>query len=476
MKMVKKSKAKEPPPKKTKRTKVERRGNDTGSTGLSVTSVALAPAPARKNPFAGMQNFFKELGAKMSKKKQPLEDIEEDDYEDSYDESYDDDDSSEAESSLEEEDLVEDVNVNMLSKLPTTLNVSFDTARRFNFLVAGPAGSGKSTFSTRLLKRYFPEFEVYHKEGEPTRAINEIGRCEKIEGNTRIIITVVDTPGFGESMHTEDTFEPIEKYVMEQKALYEANDVIRHPNQQEDDSRIHCCFYFLAPHRVTQIDAEFMKMMASKVPIVPIVAKADTMTIKERMTHLKQIHDFLLLKNIQVFDFHEGDFIDASWLDEHTTFNRIGMELQEPEKAQHIFPQIHNVFAVISGQRRYMWGIATEEDPRHSDTHRLHRLLFHEGSLGKLYQRGQEIHELWRNEVDTEKKKQQKILFHKTLVALFFISVLVFSIIYYIFDFHMGVEVDDTLIALNDTDTNQEELITITTEQLTPIDTNVPEL
>lgn len=84
------------------------------------------------------------------------------------------------------------------------VNVSVTTVKRINFLVVGPAGSGKSTFCKRLLRRYFSDFE-FHKSGidspandvddEPTVTIGERGRGVKIQGNTKIIITIVDTPG-----------------------------------------------------------------------------------------------------------------------------------------------------------------------------------------------------------------------------------------------------------------------------------------
>lgn len=367
---------------------------------------------------------------------------------------------------------------NMMDKLPTTLNVSFDSAKRFNFLVAGPAGAGKSTFCTRLLKRYFPEFEVHRDfvEGKPTSMIEEIGRCEKVEGSTRIIITVIDTPGFGESMNSEDSFDPIEDYIVQQNRIYESKEVIRHPNQQENDTRIHCCFYFLAPHRVTEIDGEFMKRMENKVPIVPVVAKADTMTIQERMTHLKQINDFLNEKSIQIFDFKE-EGIDSSWLTEHATFNRIGAELEAegeniPKQNLNILVQIPNVFELISGQRRYMWGVASEDDLRHSDTQRIHRLLFHDGSLGRLYQRSGDIHESWRASEDLKKMKIREIYFRKSLITLFFVSTFVFSIVFYFGFYHSYHTATDKIIQVID----EVESSSLSTNFIQKVEENIEEL
>ena len=239
--------------------------------------------------------------------------------------------------------------------------------------------------------------------------IEERGRCEKVQDKTRIIVTVIDTPGFGDSINNNDRFEPVEKYIVKQNELYEQNEVIRRPNNQEDDTRIHCCFYFIAPHRLTPNDCEFMRRLQSKAPIVPIVAKADTMDISERMTHLRQIHNFIHNESIKVFDFNE-DGLDLTWLDETdegVNFSSVGMWLSGCQIEPNALPQIPNVFAVISGTRRYMWGIASEEDTRHSDTQRLHKILFQDGSLGNLLQNCADIHEKWRTESHEKKTYAQ---------------------------------------------------------------------
>ncbi|CAJ0916017.1 unnamed protein product [Ranitomeya imitator] len=50
------------------------------------------------------------------------------------------------------------------------------------------------------------------------------------------------------------------------------------------DNRVHCCFYFISPfgHGLKPLDVEFMKALHGKVNIVPVIAKADTLTLKER--------------------------------------------------------------------------------------------------------------------------------------------------------------------------------------------------
>lgn len=51
------------------------------------------------------------------------------------------------------------------------------------------------------------------------------------------------------------------------------------------DSRIHCCLYFLRPsgHSIKPIDIIVMKKLAEVVNVVPVIAKADSLTLDERI-------------------------------------------------------------------------------------------------------------------------------------------------------------------------------------------------
>ncbi|GAA6069083.1 septin-2 isoform X1, partial [Tachysurus ichikawai] len=50
------------------------------------------------------------------------------------------------------------------------------------------------------------------------------------------------------------------------------------------DNRVHCCFYFISPlgHGLKPLDVQFMKAIHNKVNVIPVIAKADTLTLKER--------------------------------------------------------------------------------------------------------------------------------------------------------------------------------------------------
>lgn len=61
------------------------------------------------------------------------------------------------------------------------------------------------------------------------------------------------------------------------------------------DSRVHCCLYFIAPsgHGLKPLDVEFMQRLCDKVNIIPVIAKADTMTPEEVALFKKQVRNYI---------------------------------------------------------------------------------------------------------------------------------------------------------------------------------------
>lgn len=67
--------------------------------------------------------------------------------------------------------------------------------------------------------------------------------------------------------------------------------------RQIPDSRVHCCLYFVAPsgHGLKPLDVEFMQRLHDKVNIIPVIAKADTMTPDECTHFKKQVYNNLFI-------------------------------------------------------------------------------------------------------------------------------------------------------------------------------------
>ena len=90
-------------------------------------------------------------------------------------------------------------------------------------------------------------------------------------------MTLVDTPGYGETLHTEESFEVICAHVdslFERQLRAESSWTARDAERLRlQDPLVHVCLYFIAPHRLKHIDIAFMRALHRKVNIVPIIAK-----------------------------------------------------------------------------------------------------------------------------------------------------------------------------------------------------------
>lgn len=73
------------------------------------------------------------------------------------------------------------------------------------------------------------------------------------------------------------------------------------------DSRVHVCLYFIAPsgHGLKPLDIEFMQRLHDKVNIIPVIAKADTLTPEEIQQFKKQILNEIAQHKIKIYDFPE---------------------------------------------------------------------------------------------------------------------------------------------------------------------------
>jgi septin family protein len=293
-----------------------------------------------------------------------------------------------------------------------------DTVKRYNFMVAGQSGAGKSSFCYSTFRRHFDNFTMKPPEG-PTAEMGECGRGETRLGNERIIVTVVDTFGHGDELCVTPYFDPVLDYIETQYVNYDQDQLYMPHKSLAEDTRIHCLFYFFAPHRVTKTDIAFLRQLQSNVSIVPIVSKADSLTFWELAEQLQSIRTRLTKEGIALFDFQETD-VDEGWLDQdfdRSAMTRLGCALEGPTQEcdrrdasasplQEARPTIRNVFAVISGERHYAWGAASEDCRHHSDTTRLQTVLFR--SLGRLTEHTNVIHQEWRTRQKEQPQQQQE--------------------------------------------------------------------
>ncbi|XP_048465640.1 neuronal-specific septin-3-like [Rhincodon typus] len=185
------------------------------------------------------------------------------------------------------------------------------TGFEFNIMVVGESGLGKSTLVNTLFKS-----KVSRKSCTPnfTEKIPRTVELQTIshvieEKGVKMNLTVIDTPGFGDQINNENCWEPIVKYINEQYEKYLREEININRKKRIPDTRVHCCVYFVPPtgHWLRPLDIEFMNRLDKIVNIVPVIAKADTLTLDERRDFKQRIRQDLRNYSISVYPQTEFD-------------------------------------------------------------------------------------------------------------------------------------------------------------------------
>jgi septin 7 len=157
--------------------------------------------------------------------------------------------------------------------------------------IAGESGLGKSTlvntlFNTSLYpprERKGPSLDIMPK----TVSIQSIS-ADIEESGVRLRLTVIDTPGFGDFVNNEESWRPIVENIEQRFDAYlEAENKVNRMNIV--DNRVHACVYFIQPtgHSLKALDIEVMTQLHTKVNLIPVIAKSDTLT-DEEIANFKQ--------------------------------------------------------------------------------------------------------------------------------------------------------------------------------------------
>jgi septin 3/9/12 len=174
------------------------------------------------------------------------------------------------------------------------------------------------------------------------------------------------------TMHTHPyrSWDPIIKYIKDQHSSYLRKELTAMRDRHIQDTRIHCCLYFINPtgHTLRPIDVIVMKKLSEVVNVVPVIAKADSLTLEERAQFKQLVRAELVHHNIRLYPF------DADDHDED--------EVALNESIRAIIP-----FAVVGSEktilvdgrhvrgRKNRWGVVNVEDEDHCEFVHLRNFL-----------------------------------------------------------------------------------------------------
>ncbi|EFZ04071.2 cell division control protein 3 [Metarhizium robertsii ARSEF 23] len=244
----------------------------------------------------------------------------------------------------------------------------------FNVMVVGESGLGKSTlvntlFNTSLYpprERKGPSLDIIPK----TVQIQAIS-ADIEEAGVRLRLTVVDTPGFGDFVNNDESWRPIVDDIERRYDAYlDAENKVNRMNIV--DNRIHACVFFIQPtgHSLKPLDIEVMRRLHTKVNLIPVIAKSDTLTDEEIVSFKARILADIKHHGIQIF---EGPRYELD--DEETIAENNEIMSKVPFAVVGATNEIKTTDGRAVRGRQYPWGIIEVDNEEHCDFVKLRQML-----------------------------------------------------------------------------------------------------
>lgn len=215
---------------------------------------------------------------------------------------------------------------------------------------------------------------------ENARSTTEIHPVSHVieENGVRLRLNIVDTPGFGDLVNNDRCWDPIVKYIKDQHSAYLRKELTAQRERYIQDTRIHCCLYFIDPtgHALKPIDIVVLKKLCEIVNVVPVIAKADSLTLEERQSFKDRIRDEFAFHNIRMFPYDSEEYDqEESAVNQQikVCMSRV-LSYISLTIAQSIIP-----FAVVGSERtitvngravrgrQNRWGVINVEDENHCE-------------------------------------------------------------------------------------------------------------
>jgi len=236
----------------------------------------------------------------------------------------------------------------------------------FNIMCIGETGLGKSTLMDSLFNTNFESSQSPHNLSVVKLKAHTY---ELQESNVKLKLTLCDTVGYGDQINKDDSFKAIVDYIDTQFESYLQEELkIKRSLSAYHDTRIHACVYFICPtgHGLKSLDLVCMKKLQSKVNIIPVIAKADTISKTELLKFKQRILSELTNNGVQIYHFPTDDSTVSETnaaMNAHLPFAVVGST---------DFVKVGNKMVRA---REYPWGTVQVENENHCDFVKLREML-----------------------------------------------------------------------------------------------------
>lgn len=174
----------------------------------------------------------------------------------------------------------------------------------FTVMLCGESGLGKTTFINTLFQTVLKRADGQQHRQEPIRKTVEIDITRALleEKHFELRVNVIDTPGFGDNVNNNKAWQPLVDFIDDQHDSYMRQE--QQPYRTKKfDLRVHAVLYFIRPtgHGLKPIDIETMKRLSTRANLIPVIAKADTLTAQELQQFKSRIRQVIEAQEIRIF-------------------------------------------------------------------------------------------------------------------------------------------------------------------------------
>ncbi|XP_055350667.1 septin-2-like isoform X2 [Paramacrobiotus metropolitanus] len=240
----------------------------------------------------------------------------------------------------------------------------------FTLLVVGRDGTGKTTVVNSIFHTDIINEPPEHVDFSDCKVVLDPSTVELEERGVKVRLTVVHSHGYGDSLNNTSNPDPIIKYIDDQFDKY-FNDESGINRRHILDTRVHCLLYFIEPYQrgLKPLDVKFLKAVGSKVNVIPLIAKSDTLTKQELAAKKDQLARDIEKYEIKVYQMPDGEDDDAEYKETFACIKKC-MPFAVCGSNTPIEMKNHKVLA-----RAYPWGILDVENGEWTDCKALRTMI-----------------------------------------------------------------------------------------------------